>query len=200
MPKEKIIIVEDEALIAAEIKSTLELLNYKVVGHAINGDRALDLFSSTEADLILLDICIKGTKSGIDLAKIIKSKYDIPFIYLTSYSDRLTLDQVKETTPYGYIVKPFTENDLKVNIEMAIHNFNLEKQKEMFSKSYIETKFNISLTDREYGVLEAFKDGLSYKDAATKLFISVNTVKTYQKRLFKIMGVGSKYELLEKIR
>ena len=195
----RIIIVEDEALIAAEIKSILKKLGYKVVGHTMNGDKALDLFANVETDLYILDISIKGTLDGIDLAKIIRDKYKLPFIFLTSFSDKITLEKVKDTMPYGYIVKPFNENDIKVNIELALHKFEAEQDKSLFSKSYITNKLNIELTDREFGVLTAFKNGFTYKETATELFISINTVKTYQKRLYQIFGVASKFELLKKI-
>lgn len=196
----KIIIVEDEALIAAELKSTLQLLGHRVVGHAMNGDKALDLFAREDADLILLDINIKGTLNGIDLAKVIRKKYSVPFIYLTSFSDKTTLDQAKDTLPYGYIVKPFTDNDLKVNIELAIFKFSMENAKSSFTKESVESKLDINLTAKEYEVLIGFKDGLTYKEVGERLYISVNTVKTYQKRLFQLLGVGSKYELLELVR
>jgi len=195
----RIIIVEDEAIIAAEIKSTLQLLGYTVVGHAMNGDKALDLFASTPADLILLDISIKGTLTGIDLARVVREKYDVPFVFLTSYSDKITLDKVKETGPYGYIVKPFNENDLKVNVELALYKHEEEHENDNFSKVRLEEKLSLQLTEREFALLEAFKDGLTYKEAGEKLFISVNTVKTYQKRLFQLLDVKSKFELLQRI-
>jgi len=196
----RIIVIEDEAIIAAEIKSTVKLLGHQVVGHAMNGDKALDLFSSTPADLILLDINIKGTLTGIDLAKVVREKYQVPFIFLTSFSDKLTLDRVKNTMPYGYIVKPFNENDLKVNIELALHKHNAELREEEWSKAFLEEKLCVKLTEREYAILQAFREGLTYKEAGEKLFISVNTVKTYQKRLFQVLGVSSKFELLERLR
>ncbi len=196
----KIIIIEDEALIAAELKSTLDLLGHKVVGHSMNGDKALDLFAQVEADLILLDINIKGTLSGIDLAKIIRKKYNVPFVYLTSFSDKTTLDLVKDTLPYGYIVKPFSENDLKVNIELALFKHSMENAKISYTKESLESKLCVTLTDKEYEILIGFKDGLTYKEVGEKLFISVNTVKTYQKRLFQLLSVSSKYELLERVR
>jgi len=195
----KIFIVEDEALIAAEIKSTLELLGHKVVGHAMNGDKALDELAKQEAELILLDINIKGTRNGIDLAHIIRDRYKVPFVFLTSFSDRLTLEKVKDTMPYGYIVKPFNEHDLKVNIELALHKHNLEVSEISFDKSFIERKLDISLTDREFSILSGFREGLTYKQIGERNFISTNTVKTYQKRLFSLMKVGSKFELLKKI-
>ncbi len=195
----RIIIVEDEAIIAQEIKSSLQIFGYQVVGHAMNGDKALDLFANTKADLILLDISLKGTLTGIDLAKIIRTKYQIPFIYITSYSDRVTLDLVKETNPYGYIVKPFNDNDLKVNVELALYKHEQENASVNFSKEIIEKKLGIELTDREFSLLQAIKDGLTYKEAGERLFISVNTIKTYQKRLFTLFNVKSKFELLQKI-
>lgn len=192
----RIIVIEDEALIAAEIRFSLENLGYDVVGHAMNGDKALDLFARTPADLILLDICIKGTLSGIDLARVINDKYKLPFVYLTSFSDPLTLEKVKETSPYGYIVKPFNQDDLRVNIELALFKFNSNASNNGdLTKEQIEAKLNVRLTDREYAVLSAFKDGLSYKETGEKLFISVNTVKSYQKRLYAQLGVTNKYEL-----
>lgn len=195
-----IIIIEDEALIAEELKSTLQLLGHKVVGHSMNGDKALDLFAKVNADLILLDINIKGSLNGIDLAKIIRKKYDIPFIFLTSFSDRTTLDLAKDTLPYAYIVKPFSENDLKVNIELALFKHNMENAEICYTKESLESKLSVTLTEKEFDVLIGFKDGLTYKEVGSKLFISVNTVKTYQKRLFQLLAVNSKYELLERVR
>ncbi len=196
----RIIIIEDEAIIAEEIKSTLTILGYKVVGHAMNSDRALDLFASTQADLILLDINLKGTLSGIDLANILKEKYAVPYIFLTSFSDKFTLEKVKETMPYGYILKPFSENDLKVNIELALSRYRDDQNKMVFSKEKIEKKLKVKLTNREYQVLVAFKDGLTYKETADKLFLSLNTIKSYQKKLFIELGVCSKYELLQLVK
>lgn len=197
--KLKIIIVEDEAIIAEDIKSTLKLLGYKVVGHAYNGDKALDLFANHPADLVLLDISIKGTLSGIDLAKVLNEKYQIPFIFLTSFSDKATLERVIETSPYGYILKPFNENDLKVNIELAMHKYYASNIEHIWSKEFVEHKNNIELSDREYSILTCFKEGLTYKETGEKLFISVNTVKTYQKKLFQKFGVKNKFELINKM-
>ncbi|MEL7148498.1 MAG: response regulator, partial [Bacteroidota bacterium] len=93
----KIIIVEDEAIIADEIQMMLEMLGHTVVANIQNGDRALDAFVSKKPDIALLDITIKGSKSGIDLARIIRRKHNFPFVFLTSHSDRATLADVKTT-------------------------------------------------------------------------------------------------------
>ncbi len=193
--KKRIIVIEDEALIAADIMSTLELLGYQVVGHSMNGDQALDLFSSTPADLILLDISIKGSLNGIDLGRIINDRYRIPFIFLTSFSDVSTQEKVMDLMPYGYIIKPFTDRDLQVNIELALRKFDSEQ----FSKSSVERKLKVNISQREFDLLKAFNDGLTYKEAGEKMFISVNTVKTHQKRLFKLLGVSSRHELMNRL-
>lgn len=195
----KILIIEDEAIIAEEIKTILEGLGHKVVGIIMNGDRALSLIPSIEADLVLLDIQIRGTVSGIDLAHFIRKTHQIPFVFLTAFSDADTLAMVKETLPYGYIVKPFDETDLKVAIELALYKFSMEEKAVVFSKEAIESKFKITLSDREFDILKSFREGLSYHNVADQNFISINTVKSYQKRLYQLFDVTTKIELIKKI-
>jgi len=192
--KKRIIIIEDEAIIAISIKEALEHQGYEVVGTAMSGEKALTVFYTTPADLVLLDIAIKGTMDGIELAKVIRDKYKMPFIFLTSFSDAKTLAKVKETMPYGYIVKPFTESNLKSNIELALHKFEMENQDEI-SVITIQKKFNVQLSKREVQVLKGLHEGLSYADIAEQLFISINTVKTHQKKLYALLGVNSKQAL-----
>ncbi len=198
--KANVLIVEDEGLIAQEIKSSLENLGHRVAGIVMNGDKALDAFSIPNLDLVLLDIHIKGTLSGIDLATILREKYHIPYIYLTASSDDYTLNMAKETLPYGYIVKPFNQFDLKVNIDIALHKFRSENNKKDISKSYINKAFQLELSDREFDLLKAFVSGMSYKEAADALYISVNTVKSYQKRIYQLFDVSTKVELIKKIQ
>ena len=190
----RILIVEDESIIAAEIEMILKSEGYQVCGKTRNGDDALDLFNSLQPDLALLDINIKGTKTGIDLAKIIRKKHKFPFVFLTSYSDIKTLNQVKSTLPYGYIVKPFTENEIRSNIELALSKFAAEQEGLFPTKEKLEQKINRHLSTREYELYEQLFEGLSYKEMATKNFISVNTVKYYLKTLFSKLEVSSRHE------
>jgi DNA-binding NarL/FixJ family response regulator len=195
----RILIVEDEALIAQDIKYCLEELGHKVHNIVMNGDKALDAIAHPDLDLVLLDINIKGSLSGIDLGDIIKNKYHLPFVYLTASSDDDTLNKAKSTLPYGYIVKPFNSRDLKVNIDLALHKYQSETQKQTLTKAQIQERFDLQLSDREFGVLKAFLSGQSYKEAAEALCLSVNTIKMYQKRLYQLFEVNSKIELLKKL-
>ena len=190
----KIIIVEDEAIIADEIEMILETIGHQVVAKFRNGDRALDAFAIHNPDLALLDITIKGSMNGIDLAKVIRKKYDFPFVFLTSHSDLNTLQEVKTTLPYGYIVKPFTKGDLLSAIEIAMHKFSMEQTDVFPQKHVLEEKLAISFSDREYELFGSLFEGKTYKEIAATHFVSVNTVKTYLKAVFQKLQVSSRHE------
>jgi len=125
--KTKIYILEDEPLIAETIKTCLEKEGYEICGMADNVKEAAFDVESLEPDLILVDITLDGDLDGIDFVHHLKKKTDIPFIFLTSLSDNATLEKVKATEPFGYIVKPFNEKTLKTNIELALHKYQLQK-------------------------------------------------------------------------
>ncbi|MEO0731260.1 MAG: response regulator transcription factor [Bacteroidota bacterium] len=192
-----ILIVEDETVIAAEIELTLRRMGYRIAGKARNGDKALDLLASTQPDLALLDIDIQGGRSGIDLANLIRQQYDYPYVFLTALADRATLNQVKETLPYGYIVKPFNDNDLLSAIELALHKHATERPAGMPSHAEINRRLPEALTGREYEVLSLLHGGLPYREVGDRLHIGLNTVKTYQKSLFAKLGVNSRHQLVQ---
>ncbi len=119
----KIHIVEDEPLIAETIKIILENENHSITGISLRGKDAIYDIETLKPDLVLVDIMIKGDMDGIAIVNHFKDKLKIPFIYLTSLSDDKTLERVKATNPSGYIVKPFNENTLMANIELAYHKY-----------------------------------------------------------------------------
>ncbi len=123
-----ILVVEDESIVRKDIERSLEKLGYNVIGHADNGEKALEIARAMKPDLALMDIQIKGNMSGIDTAEAIKQEMDIPVIYLTAYADESTLNKAKLTEPHGYILKPFKEIDLHTTIEMAIHKHGKERE------------------------------------------------------------------------
>jgi len=124
----KIGIVEDEAIIAKTLQLYLGNLGYEVVFKALSFDTAIKKIAETKADLILLDIKLKGKKGGIDLAEIINEQYKLPFIFVTANSDDATIRHAKEVFPLAFLLKPFTEKDLFSTIEIAMNNFQKGKQ------------------------------------------------------------------------
>lgn len=119
----KILIVEDEFIIAQDLSSIISDLGHAVMGRAKSFTEAINKIETEIPDLILVDINISGEKKGTDLAKVLTSTYDIPFIYITSLSDRDTLIEIKATNPIGYILKPFDKRDIRVALELAtVHN------------------------------------------------------------------------------
>lgn len=195
-----ILIVEDEALVAKEIEMILRRLGYRIAGNTRNGDEALDLLVTRKPDLALLDIHIKGTRNGIDLAKHIREKHHIPFVFLTAFSDRSTLNEVGKTLPYGYVVKPFNERDLLSSIELALHKHESEQVGGFPAQEKLNRQLANPLTQREYEVLQQLDQGLTYQQVSDELNVSINTVKTYQKAIFSKMGVSSRLECLRMAR
>ena len=192
--------MEDEALIALEIERALRGLGYRIAGKVRNGDKALDMLATTNPDLALLDIDIKGTRNGIDLARVIREKHDFPFVFLTAFSDRETLNTLKDTFPYGYIVKPFNRQELLTTIELALHKFAAETADGFPGLDTLNHSLLEPLTLREYDVLRLMYEGLPYREIAGRLFISLNTVKYYQKGIYGKLGVGSKLEAIRAVQ
>lgn len=128
MTEGRILIVEDEHIVAMGIKRMLKNLGYTVTGVASTGDDAISKAESTFPDLVLMDIMLKGDMDGVEAAKEIKKLFGIPVVYLTAYSDNNILERAKKTDPFGYIVKPFDEKDLHSNIEIALHRHIKEKK------------------------------------------------------------------------
>ncbi|APH39391.1 response regulator [Methanohalophilus halophilus] len=128
MKNSRILVVEDEAIVAMVIKRRLKDLGYIVSGVASTGKDAITKVEGTFPDLVLMDIRLKGDMDGIEATKIIKDRFSLPVVYLTAHSDDVTFKKAKETDPDGYILKPFTEKDLRTTIEIALHKFQKERE------------------------------------------------------------------------
>ncbi len=124
----KIMIVEDESIVAESLSDQLELLGYEVTAIVASGEDALEKVIKPRPDLVLMDIMLKGEMDGIITADRIRHRWDIPVVYLTAYSDPQTLERAKITEPFGYIIKPFKERDLHTTIEIALYKYRTEKQ------------------------------------------------------------------------
>lgn len=116
----KLLIVEDEFIIAKDLHDIVSKLGFGITGVAKSADEAVNYIKKETPDLVLLDININGNLTGIDLAKIIDRKYNIPYLYVTSYSDTTTINNINETNPIGYILKPFESRDVRVALEISI--------------------------------------------------------------------------------
>lgn len=193
-----VLIVEDEPIIASDIEFTLKKDDYTIVGIAHSSTKAIDLLHRTSPDIVLLDIAIQGDKDGIEIAHLINEKYKVPFVYITSFSDRETLERAKSTLPYGYIVKPFKDRDIISAIEMAVYRFAIDNNHQFPSKDKIPS--HTPLTISEYHVLESIWEGSTNQIVSEKLNISVNTVKTHLKSIFSKMEVRSRSEAIAVIR
>ncbi|MEI6045221.1 MAG: response regulator, partial [Chloroflexota bacterium] len=121
MEKTRILVVEDEEIVAADLRSTLRKFGYDVIASVSSGEEALAQVATYQPDLVLMDIILKGKMDGVEAAEQIRTKYNIPVIYLTAYSDETTLHRAKITSPYGYILKPFDNHELAIIVELALY-------------------------------------------------------------------------------
>jgi PAS domain S-box-containing protein len=124
----KIIVVEDERIVALDLKRGLQELGYDVIDIAAAGEAAVAAAREQKPDLVLMDIGLPGEMNGIEAARIIHGNYDIPVVYLTAYADDKTLKEATTTGPYGYLVKPFEERELKSTIEVALFKHKMEQE------------------------------------------------------------------------
>jgi DNA-binding response OmpR family regulator len=114
------LIVEDEALIAEELRERLSRLGFSVIATVDSADESVAIATRERPDLVLMDIRLKGEKDGVQAAKEIRQQVDVPIVYLTAYSDRPTVDRIKETEHDGFILKPFLRRELQATIEVAM--------------------------------------------------------------------------------
>lgn len=143
MGKIKILVVEDESIVAKDIQGSLKKLGYLVPTTVSSGEKAIEEIEENRPDLVLMDIMLKGDMTGIEAANVIKERFGVPVIFLTAYADENTLSKAKISEPYGYIIKPFKEKELQTTIEMAIYKSEkdeeLKKERDLYH-SIIENK------------------------------------------------------------
>jgi len=129
MNKIKIGVVEDEVIIADSICMVLRQLGYESCEPATTYSEALEMIEREKPDLLLLDISLAGSKDGIQLAAEVRSRFDLPFIFLTANSDSATVERAKTVEPPAYLVKPFNKNELFTSIEICLSNYTRQKNK-----------------------------------------------------------------------
>ena len=143
MDKNNIIIVEDDEITALNLKLSLQKHGYNIVAVSDNQLEAKNKISAYKPDLVIIDISLQESSDGIELAKTIRKKHSMPFIYLTSYSDEDIINKAKLTEPYGYILKPFDPNSLHATIQMALFKFEMENERKEDIDSLKVDKLNL---------------------------------------------------------
>lgn len=129
MRKAKIMVVEDETIIAAEICKQLELFGYEVGPSVRSAEEAIERVENEQPNLILMDIVLKGEMDGIDAAERIHEKWGVPIVFLSAYGDDGVLERAKASQPFGYLKKPFRISDIQSTVEMALYKSKMEKER-----------------------------------------------------------------------
>lgn len=203
MSEIRILIVEDEPLIAADIEQCLNNLDFSVSAVVYDPADALYELAHNQPDVVLLDVNLSSDEiDGIGIAQVIKEKYQLPVVFLTSYSDRPTLDRAKKTDPAGYVLKPFDERTLLATLEISLYNFAQRQkyQQPPLLLEKINRKIPTPLTDREFEVLKHLHEGRTNQQMADDLFVSVNTIKTHLNNVYLKLEANSRSTVLKKVR
>ena len=179
----KILIVEDEILLAKDIEQSLILAGYQVVGIASNHKKAKQIIQMDVPNLILCDINLRSNKTGIELITEIKNNYQVSVIYVTAYSDKETMKLANQTKPVNYLTKPFNEKQLLTSVHLAVQDMEKTKDHDLPS-------------NRELSVIKLIAQGYASKQIAQELSISFNTVETHRKNLLKRYAIKTSAELI----
>jgi CheY-like chemotaxis protein/DNA-binding PadR family transcriptional regulator len=153
----KILVVDDEAIITMQLEERLSAMGYTVAGMAASGEEAVEKARRIRPDLVLMDIVMPGKMNGIEAAKIVTGELNIPVVFVTSYADDAIIEKAKSVRPYGYIVKPFNELEIKAAIEVALFRKAAELEEQKLKKTALKKM----VPDRETGQPE---DGITYLD------------------------------------
>lgn len=189
-----ILLIEDDPIIGLDLEQLLIKNNFKVVGICSSGIKADDYLANKSPQFVILDIHLGNGPSGLEIAKLIETKYKIPYIFLTSFSDPETLEVAQKGQPAGYLVKPFQDHSLLTTIKIAWSNYL-----KMHENTLSLNLHQIELTDKEKAITEELIQGGSYNEMAKNLDISVNTLKFHLKNIYHKFDVNGRAALTHKL-
>lgn len=190
----KILLIEDEYIIAKDLQVFLEQQDFASVDSAHNYLTAKKQFSTNNFDLIISDINLNEEKDGIDIISEFGQTKNVPVVYLTAYSDSEIISRAEKTMPFAYLLKPYNENQLKATINLAILNYN--KALNSVPENRANTQKLALLTTREKEVLIILSTGKLSKEIALILNISVYTVEQHKKNIKKKLQLSTIGELV----
>lgn len=202
MSKLRILIVEDEPVIAENISMYLDNNDFEVSGIAYDSDEANDQLKNNTPDAAILDVNLESGEDGIDIARRINQEFRLPFLFLTSYSDKDTLQRAKKVNPSGYIVKPFNEKTLLASLEIAISNHaaGVNEKLPVLNIEKLNKHLLSTLTEREFDIVQLIYEGITNNQIAERLFLSVNTIKTHLKNIYLKLDAGTRYAVIIRLR
>src|SRR3984957_4328689 len=138
-PAARILVVEDERIVARSLRKQLTTLGYEVIGSLPSGEEAIQQAGEIRPDLVLMDINLEGAMDGVEAAATIRKQFQLPVVYLTAYSNKEILGRAKTTEPFGYILKPYLERELHVVIETALYKHRMERRQQDREKWFVAT-------------------------------------------------------------
>lgn len=141
----RILIVEDEAIVAMQTGKHLSRAGYEVAAALSSGEEAIERFEELKPELVLMDITLRGELDGISTAALLKEKYDVPVIFLTAHTEGNILERAKVTGPYGYIVKPFDMKTLDITVGMALYKHELDMEKDRLTRELKDSMEKVKL-------------------------------------------------------
>jgi len=171
----KILVVEDEKIIAFDIKRSLEESGYIVPAIASSGEQVLEKIPEVKPDLVLMDIILKGDLDGVKTAEIIRDRFDLPVVYLTAHADETTLKRAKISDPFGYILKPFEDRELITTIEIALSRHRAESA---IRKALLQERELSELKSRFVAVVSH-----EFRNPLSTILFSTELLEKYQSRL-----------------
>lgn len=194
MSKTQVMVVEDESVIALDLKHSLNRLGYEVCGIAASGEKALSKIEAARPDLVMMDIHLKGEMTGIEVAKRVNADFQIPIVYLTANADISTFREAKGTDPYSYLLKPFDEKELGIAVEIALHQHQ-KGQAIKSSESWYATAFQ-SLNE---AVIATDADGLVvYMNAVAETITDYSLATVTNQPIADVLTFKRKIQTLDR--
>jgi DNA-binding NarL/FixJ family response regulator len=202
----RVLLVEDERLVAMSLQRQLQVLGYEVVGWTPSGSAAIERADALRPDVVLMDIYLEGDVDGISAADEIQKQFQLPVIYLTAFSNREVLDRAKITEPAGYILKPYEGRELQVAIEMAVYRHRAE-EKRLVTLATERRQVSLAtpaddgfsyisrLTPREREVMHLIVSGKTQKQIAAQLDVTIQTAAKHRAKVLQKVNVSNDVEL-----